>query len=191
MWFLELFNKLDYQPIRQTYLTSYDFMEKNIEFWLPHSEWHTKSHCSRVLFLALLIGYQKKLTEEEMQSLAMAAVFHDSRRVDDGIDKGHGMRAAKYYKEYCEDHGLKFNESTYHIIYYHDQDDSLSLLNVANSSSLNERTTLLYQIFKDADALDRVRFGPYGLNKNYLRTEESKKLIGLAKEIYDRSNSIN
>ena len=28
----------------------------------------------------------------------MAAVFHDSRRLDDGIDKGHGSRAAAYYK---------------------------------------------------------------------------------------------
>ena len=33
----------------------------------------------------------------------MAAVFHDSRRLDDGIDKGHGSRAAAYYKEYCRE----------------------------------------------------------------------------------------
>ena len=180
-----------YQPIKEPYEQWYAFMEKNIEFWLPESEWHTKSHCARVLLLSLLIGHQKGLSDEEKDALAMAAVFHDSRRLDDGIDKGHGSRAASYYKDYCREHDLPYNEQTYVITYYHDQDDSLGLSEIKKSSSLNERAVLLYQIFKDADALDRFRLGPDGLDANFLRTEEARGLVDFAKDLLRKSSETN
>ena len=43
-----------------------------------------------------------------------------------------------------------------------------------------KRTWLLYQILKDADALDRVRFGIYDLDVNQLRLPISHKLVPLA-----------
>lgn len=180
-----------YQPIKEPYEQWYAFMEKNIEFWLPESEWHTKIHCARVLLLSLLIGHQKGLSDEEKDALAMAAVFHDSRRLDDGIDKGHGSRAAAYYKDYCREHDLPYNEQTYVITYYHDQDDSLGLSEIKNSSSLNERAVLLYQIFKDADALDRFRLGPDGLDVKFLRTEEARQLVDFAKDLLRKSSETN
>lgn len=179
------------QPIKKPYEKWYTFMDENIEFWLPDSEWHTKTHCARVLLLALLIGYQKNLSEEEMEQLAMAAVFHDSRRLDDGIDRGHGTRAAEYYKDYCRDHDLSYHEQTYYITSYHDQDDSLGLSEIAKSPDLSERTMLLYQIFKDADALDRFRLGPNGLDVKFLRTEEARGLVDFAKELLRKSSETN
>ncbi len=166
-------------------------MEENIEFWLPDSEWHTITHCARVLLLALFIGHQKGLSDEEMDALGMAAIFHDSRRLDDGIDKGHGGRAAEYYKDYCREHDLPYDEQTYYITYYHDQDDSLGLSEIAKSPSLSERALLLYQIFKDADALDRFRLGPDALNVNFLRTEEAHGLVDFAKYLLQKSREIN
>ena len=171
------------QPIKEPYERWYTFMEQNVEFWLPDSESHTKTHCARVLLLALLIGHQKGLSEEEKELLAMAAVFHDSRRLDDGIDKGRGSRAAAYYKEYCRSHDLSYDAKTYYIIYYHDQDDSLSLSEIAKSPDLSGRGVLLYQIFKDADALDRFRLGTDALDVNYLRTEEARQLVDFAKDL--------
>ena len=179
------------QPIKESYEQWYTFMEQNVEFWLPDSEWHTKTHCARVLLLALLIGHQKGLSEEEKEALAMAAVFHDSRRLDDGIDKGHGSRAAAYYKEYCQAHGLSYDAKTYYITFYHDQDDSLGLSEIEKSSDLSERAVLLYQIFKDADALDRYRLGPDALNVNFLRTEEAHGLVDFAKELLRKSRESN
>lgn len=179
------------QPIKKPYERWCTFMEKNVEFWLPDSEWHTKAHCARVLLLALLIGHQKGLSEEEKDALGMAAVFHDSRRLDDGIDKGHGSRAAAYYKEYCREHGLSYDAQTYYITYYHDQDDSLGLSEIAKSSDLSEQAVLLYQIFKDADALDRFRLGPDGLDVNFLRTEEARQLVDFAKDLLQKSNETN
>lgn len=187
--FLEnVLDNQDCQPIKKTYERWYHYMEKNIEFWLPDSEWHTKTHCSRVLLLALLIGHQKDLSDEEKDVLGMAAIFHDSRRLDDGVDRGHGGRAAKYYKEYCYTHNLPYDDRTYYITYYHDQDDSLGLSEIKKSKTLDDRALLLYKIFKDADALDRFRLGPDGLDISFLRTEEARELVDFAKNLLQKSN---
>ena len=191
MFLANVLNDPVFEPIKNPYEQWYIFMEEKIEFWLPDSEWHTKIHCARVLLLALLIGHQKNLSKEERNALAMAAVFHDSRRLDDGIDKGHGGRAAEYYKGYCREHDLPYDEQTYYITYYHDQDDSLGLSEIKKSSSLNERTVLLYQIFKDADALDRFRLGPAELDVKFLRTEEAHQLVDFAKELLRKSSETN
>lgn len=191
MFLSTILDKPACQPIKEPYERWYTFMEQNVEFWLPDSEWHTKTHCARVLLLALLIGHQKGLSEEEKEALAMAAVFHDSRRLDDGIDKGHGSRAAAYYKEYCHALGLSYDAQTYYITYYHDQDDSLGLSEIAKSSDLSGRAVLLYQIFKDADALDRYRLGPDALDVNFLRTEEAHGLVDFAKDLLRKSRETN
>jgi len=179
------------QPIKKPYELWYKFMEQNVEFWLPDSEWHTKAHCARVLLLALLIGHQNGLSDKEKDALGMAAIFHDSRRLDDGIDKGHGKRAAEYYKDYCREHDLPYDAQIYYITYYHDQDDSLGLSEIAKSPCLSERGVLLYQIFKDADALDRFRMGPDALNVNMLRTEEAHGLVNFAKYLLQKSSETN
>lgn len=190
--FLEnVLNEPIYQPIKETYERWYTFMEEKVEFWLPESEWHTKNHCARVLLLALVIGHEKGLSDEEKDILGMAAVFHDSRRLDDGIDKGHGSRAATYYKDYCREHNLPYEEQTYVITYYHDQDDTLGLSEIKKSPSLGERAALLYQIFKDADALDRFRLGDNGLDVKFLRTEEARGLVDFAKDLLRKSNETN
>ena len=45
-------------------------------------------------------------------------------------------------------------------------------------------SVLLYQIFKDADALDRFRLGPGGFDSKYLRTNEARKLVEYAKAVW-------
>ncbi|OAK75747.1 HD domain-containing protein [Lederbergia galactosidilytica] len=191
MFLANVLNEPDCQPIKKSYEQWFTFMEENVEFWLPDSEWHTKTHCARVLLLVLLIGNQKGLSDDEMAALAMTAVFHDSRRLDDGIDKGHGSRAAEYYKNYCHEHDLPYDEQTYYITYYHDQDDSLGLSEIKKSPNLNERAILLYQVFKDADALDRFRLGPDGLDVRFLRTEEARQLVDFAKDLLCKSSETN
>ena len=173
----------DYQLIQNTYEQWNEFMKEKIEFSLTDSTDHTKPHCARVLLFALILGKQKGLSEDEMNALGMAAVFHDSRRLDDGIDKGHGRRAAEYYKDYCSKHDLPYDERTDYIMSYHDQDDLLGLSEIKKSDSLDERAILLYQIFKDADALDRFRFGPDAIDVKFLRTKEAHQLLNFAKEL--------
>jgi len=45
--------------------------------------------------------------------------------------------------------------------------------------------SLLYRIFKDADALDRWRLGRYALNPDYLRTREAEALVGFARKLVE------
>lgn len=191
MFLANILNDPVCQPIQKPYERWYNFMEENVELWLPDSKWHAKDHCARVLLLALLIGYQKGLSDEEMAVMGTAAVFHDSRRLDDGIDEGHGKRAAEYYADYCRKHDMPFDELTSYIICFHNQDDSLGLAEIAKSPAIRERGVLLYQIFKDADGLDRFRLGPNAMNVNMLRTEEAHRLVDFAKYLLQISRETN
>ena len=91
-----------------------DFMNHKVEFGLK-SGVHTKAHCSRVLLFALVIAAQKGLGEREKSILGAAAVYHDSRRFDDSLDVGHGLRAANYYKSSCGENGLAYEQACYDI----------------------------------------------------------------------------
>lgn len=175
------------QPVAKRYKQWCELMEQKIEFWLLDSVKHTKEHCARVLLLALIIAHQIGLSDEEMDGLGMAAIFHDARRLDDWLDKGHGKRAAEYYKDFCRAHDTSFDAQSYLIMYYHDQDDEIGLTEIAKSTAVSERCVLLYQIFKDADALDRFRLGPDALAVNMLRTEEAHKLVDFAKYLLQKS----
>ena len=69
------------------------------------------------------------------------------------------------------------------IVEYHCLPDKVGLKALKFTQIKNkERARKLYKTFKDADSLDRVRFS--GLDVNYLRTPESKKLIIYALQLY-------
>ena len=172
------------ETIRPDYEAWHSFLEAEVQFSLADSEKHTKEHCSRVLLFALLIADKMDLPHEEREVLCAAAVFHDSRRQDDWLDVGHGQRAADYYREYCQTHPLIYEERVYQIMAYHDRDDALGEAALAEQ----EDGVLLYHIFKDADALDRFRLGPGGLDVRYLRTAEGKSLYRYA-ELLERGNT--
>ena len=68
---------------------------------------------------------------------------------------------------------------------YHDRDDELGLCVLQEKFLDDSDAVLLYQIFKDADALDRFRLGPDALDVKYLRTGEAKELVGFAKKLLE------
>ena len=149
-----------------------DFLRHEVHFAWEGSEDHTIEHCTRVLLIALLLSQQLELAPELRAVLALACVFHDSRRHDDGLDVGHGQRAADYYREYCQAHEFSCDERAYLIMAYHDRNDALGEAELMELPS----GALLYHLFKDSDALDRLRFGPFDLDVRYLRTEAARTL---------------
>ncbi len=159
-----------------------DFLESKVDFWMNVSVLHTKEHCSRVLLYALLIADKIGVTDKEKEVLCHAAVFHDSRRQDDWLDVGHGQRAADYYQSYCTENGLEYHPWSYDIMAWHDRDDMLG--RDAMKDEPTGREILLYQIFKDADALDRFRLGTGGLDVKYLRTQAAIDLYGYAHDLW-------
>lgn len=166
-----------------------EYMEKNISFGLYDSDIHTTSHCERVLLYALILG--EKIFKDNtsyLEALAHASIFHDTRRQDDYLDKGHGARAAKYYREFCENGDITFHKDAYNLMAFHDQDDNMGIEHISASFEFNKEDSIrLYKIFKDSDALDRYRLGPWGLNKKFLRNQEAIDMMDFASDLVNRT----
>lgn len=138
---------------------------------------HDMIHSARVLFLALSIMQAGKirLTAKEKDQLITAIIYHDIGRKDDGVDNSHGTTSRIIYEKRHNDPVISF------LIQYHCLRDTDAKTYLQTSGiKTKKRAWLLYQILKDADALDRVRFGILKLDVNYLRLQISHKLVPLA-----------
>lgn len=74
---------------------------------------------------------------------------------------------------------MAFDERTYLIMAYHDRDDEQGKEALRKKGL--EKAILLYDIFKDADALDRWRISPTALDVRYLRTDWAPGPCGIRK----------
>ena len=142
---------------------------------------HDKLHTARVLFLALAIIQtgKIKLNPRGLTQLSTAIIFHDIGRKHDDVDNGHGKAGREIYKKTARSSA---DPDVCFLIEYHCLDNKLAeeYLKTTDTIRARKRTWLLYQILKDADALDRVRFGIYDLDVNQLRLPISHKLVPLA-----------
>lgn len=107
--------------------------------------------------------------------------IHAARMTGWMLGMGSGQRTADYYRESCATSSLSYDKRTYFIIAYHDQDDKLGLRVLQEQFADDSRAALLYQIFKDADALDRFRLGSNALDAKYLRTDQAGAMVDFAK----------
>lgn len=163
-------------PLRVCFERWRRFLERELTFSHSESVCHTTEHVERVLLFALLLGRELEVSSEDLDALALCSVFHDTRRHDDDLDVGHGDRAAAYYREYAAAHGLNLDERVARIVARHDRQDRISEEKFREEGA-DDETLLLYRIFKDADAIDRYRFGPKALNERYLRTSAARSLL--------------
>lgn len=183
------------EDVRSSILMWENFMNRRVVFSEFGSEIHTKKHCGRVLLFAELISDNMDLDDSSKDALAMASIFHDSRRKADGPDVGHGKRAADYYKEFCKSGvgmlPLPFDMRTYFAMAYHDRNDALGIKQISdyfNNEKERENAILIYNIFKDSDALDRWRLGLRdGLDLSYLRTDAARRMADFSKDVVIKS----
>ena len=179
------------------------FIETHSEGWPFGGENHLKPHWCRVLMLALNIADGEGFNEADREALAAVAAFHDTRRRNAWPDQGHGARAAAYYEKFCETRDMAFDPRVARIMAWHDRDDEegIAAIEAWDAEHPEARregcvpTAVLYQAFKDADGLDRVRLTlnvdlpdddsmpNISLDPKYLRLETSKRLIPLAHEL--------
>jgi len=136
---------------------------------LYNSDEHDEKHMLRVLLLTLLLSNISSFGNSDYKdSLCIAAMFHDIGRVHDDTDTTHGKQSydllCKYYPEY------ETNTLLEKFMTYHCQD------NIDAFYFDNPEEFYLYRILKDADILDRQRFGIRALNSDYLHFEFSEKL---------------
>ena len=137
---------------------------------------------SKIIMLARL----NELNDEQKTILFLAAVYHDIGRNEDGIDISHGIRSCQKIDRL----GLlnNFTETQRNMVKYiienhcYDKDKEIP----QNIDCIEAKR--LSDLFKDADALDRVRIND--LDTNYLRNEYSKRLIHIAWILCKTTSSI-
>ena len=153
---------------------------------------HGLGHMKRVLFLNLILSYLENLNSKDMNILINCSLFHDIGRINNHGDAVHGTFSyEKAVKNNLLEDILMDEDSqiTKLIITTHCMDDSLipSRINDFKGIEDKERALMLLKIFKDADGLDRIRFG--GLDVRYLRTKHAPELVLIAetllKDIYN------
>jgi hypothetical protein len=139
---------------------------------------HGMNHEARVMVWAEILGRLEK--SKHTDALRWAAATHDLRRKDNGTDAKHGKRAAKWVYE--NDEKFNFDPLTKKYVLY------LDCWHATKDKDIPKMLPEL-AIFKDADALDRVRF--YGLDTSYLRYEVSRTVLCyLAEQLYKISEDL-
>jgi len=154
----------------------YDYWNKiltdDLIFKVSDDTKHTYNHSRRVLKFALMIGFAEGLTEKQLHALGAACIFHDCGRINALDDKEHGARGAEIYNIYWHTHDIKYSNTTYLAIYYHNLSDYEGIEAFEKHRLANDICVL--KVLKDADALDRFRFGADNLDKRMLRTHSAK-----------------
>lgn len=138
---------------------------------------HGINHLYRV---SILSGMIHELVREDYDDLndttlihvMMAGLFHDIGRENDEENTEHGKRSI----ELLDKHHIHISKDMRQIIEYHCIDDS-------QFPQSSPKIQIMYQILKDADALDRVRFGIRALDTSYLRVETSQSLVFFAHQL--------
>lgn len=135
---------------------------------------HGATHMLRVLLYALLIATdypQLFRNKKNLNLLCTACITHDIGRTNDWEDAGHGAASFDVVRK-CTDYDA--SDKLNFLLTYHCRADAEAEQTKYRSKPV---TWLLYQILKDADALDRVRFGIRDLNVNMLRLPISRTLV--------------
>jgi uncharacterized protein len=115
------------------------------EYALPWHEIHGVFHWARVLENGLRLAQE---TGANVEVLQLFAVFHDSRRINEGVDDGHGQRGA--------DLALRYRGDLFDL-----SDEQFDLLYVAcaNHTGGGTEGDITIQTCWDADRLDLGRVG--------------------------------
>lgn len=167
-------------PVYQTYRQK---LKKLYRKYHKHLLAHDGLHSLRVLLLALIIASHEGLGKTAYKQIAEAAIYHDIGRINEMTDISHGEHSKDIYQK---DGGT--DQAVMFMIQYHCIDDSVAItaLNDMFSIKTIKKVKKMFDILKDADALDRVRFGiavdpkSDGLDVRYLRNEFAKKLVFFA-----------
>lgn len=141
---------------------------------------HGMEHEARVLLHCLLIAYELNLPQEDIDSLCTAALYHDVRRDNDGVDEEHGAMGKDHYEESVQnpDPVVSF------LCEFHCLPDEVGMKRARERMEIGERGARLLHVFKDADALDRVRFRIQDVDLNQMRLEISKTMVLVARLVF-------
>jgi HD superfamily phosphodiesterase len=145
---------------------------------------HGTGHATRVTMHAVELATVLGLAGWQVEAARLAGLWHDIGREHDGGDYFHGARSAGKVVGLGLHRGVDrpVLEVALLAVTYHSAEDRRG--EEASRHATNPGAALsVYRVLKDADALDRVRFGRHGLDPNLLRFEESHAMIARAVEL--------
>lgn len=182
---IKLFGYKDLKKVEDTFLNSTKYL-----FAINDREGiHGVMHSKRMLMYLSLIAkhFKPKLTDAEFKMLELACIVHDLGREDDEEDEEHGLYSVEEIDEALIDI-FKLSEIQGEIVklivHYHCMDDEHGEQAIQNHTLIKspKRAIELFRLFKDIDALDRVRLGD--LDANRLRYEVSRRVLGVNAMVY-------
>lgn len=175
----------------ETDFKNFEQIIKNIQ-WnkLYDSKMHGEYHSKKVLLFSYLIAKANNFNEEDLKIICDAAIYHDMGRINDYEDSIYGYASAIRVEQVINDEIYNNNENLNllkaiidgHSVTDERRDSFYDYYDLLDK----ERFIKLYNVLKDADALDRCRFyeaeNMY-LDESFLRMDISKKLIPFSKKI--------
>ncbi len=146
---------------------------------------HGQIHSERVGVLSYILGHLKSLSEEDIEILMLASKYHDIGRKVRDDDRTHSIESVNLLRKDKILEGSPLRDYVYFLVEAHGFKDKDDLSIMSKYSVDSSRALMLLSIFKDADALDRVRYDTDRkmgsvLNIKYLRNEESIRLVKFA-----------
>lgn len=163
---------------------------------LYRSEIHGQGHIERVILLGAVLAWKEALPDPETSMLLAACAYHDIGRIDDGVDKDHGLRSARKMEsigllEDFPDIPEKYHPVIYaavasHCIHAEDQPKMTELFGVQNHHM--PRFSVVSNLLNCADRLDRVRLGD--LDPVHLANNSAEQLVDFAEELYQKYSGL-
>ena len=156
---------------------------------MPDLFWHAslihgQAHVARVMVHAIRL-VEATGAREHAPRLWAAVFLHDLARLHDGVCHVHGAAAAKRLRteaalqQRLAEAGLTAED-------YPAIEAAVTAHSAPKEVSRESPHWPLIALLKDADALDRVRIGD--LDPRYLRHPESRRMVGFAQTLFDRTH---
>lgn len=189
---------LEESGLIREYQSMRDYFIKSEYYESPYGV-HGVGHVRRVLLHCISLANAIGLSEQERGILMLSACYHDIGRKHDEACEHHGEWSLEKMRElgldtfyivqdgdggvYPEYLTSEEMEAVEFIIRYHCKSDEEgeNAMNDIQDTTVKELVQKLFPVFKDADALDRVRISD--LNLNYLRTKESRQRVKFAEDV--------
>ena len=159
---------------------------------LYRSEIHGQGHIERVILLGAVLAWKESQPALETSMLLAACAYHDIGRIDDGIDRDHGLRSAQKMESIglLEDfpeipekfHPVIYAAVACHCVRAEDQPKMIELFGVKDHHL--PRFSVVSYLLNSADRLDRVRLGD--LDPVHLECDSARELVDFAEELYQK-----
>lgn len=162
-----------------------EFLSRYFNDEIVDASKHGQVHSDRVGILSYLIGKLENLSDEDVEILLLASKYHDIGRKGKFDNKTHSVGSVRMMEKDNVLASSTMHDYVYYLVLAHGfrDEEATDLLRYFDLDY--GRALKLLSIFKDADALDRVRYDCEWndrsiLNVKYLRNYESMRLVKFA-----------